>query len=158
MSLTLWEYFWTEADWIPAPPATSSGPATVSALSSAGANGNDYAPKPDSWLEGQRATDEYWEEREKYIRRHLEPILREVIPLELEKGPQLVDTILPLKQDELFILQYKRNAMLRRAYAAQSEAELRKTADRVIKLSLDIRDHITQYYERAAIIILLDIF
>lgn len=145
MSLSLWEYFWTEADWVAGP--SSSGSATVVVVRDAGAQGHDYHPLPD----------EFWEIREHHLRKFVEPVLKKVIPLELESAPP-VNPELELEKDELFILQYKRNAALRRAYAAETEEELHKTAARVIKLTLDISNNISQYYERAAIILLFDLF
>lgn len=145
MSLTLWEFFWTEADWVPG--SSSSGSATVVTITGGGARGHDYHPLPD----------EFWEIREHHLRKFVEPVLRKVIPLELESAPP-VNLELSLEEDELFILQYKRNAALRRAYAAETEEELYKTANRVIKLTLDISNNISQYYKRAAIILLFDLF
>lgn len=46
MSLILWEYFWTAADWLPAPPPPI--------ISDAGANGSDYHPLPDKFWEDFR--------------------------------------------------------------------------------------------------------
>lgn len=46
MSLLLWEYFWTAADWLPAPPA-----APPPVISDAGARGGDYRPLPDKFWE-----------------------------------------------------------------------------------------------------------
>jgi hypothetical protein len=145
MSLTLWEYFWTEADWVAAPPSVSTV-AETSPPSMFGSKGGDYHPLPD----------DFWEIRAHYLARHVEPVLRKSVELETSIAiPAEPD--LPLEKDELFILQHKRNIMWQRALAASSESELKRTSDRVIKLSLDIIDFLSQYYWQAAIILLLDI-
>lgn len=67
--LLLWEYFWTEADWV---PGTASATATASisittGLSNAGGGG---------WKQGKRGSryseqlsDDYWDTRERYLRK-----------------------------------------------------------------------------------------
>lgn len=52
--LALFEYFWTAADWVPAPPASASAAAVVSLGAGSG-----------------RADSDFWEIRERYIRRLL---------------------------------------------------------------------------------------
>jgi hypothetical protein len=146
MSLTLWEFFWAESDWTGAPPAVSSSAAAV-VSTKFGSRGNDYHPLPD----------DFWEIREDYLRRYVKPILRTTIDLETSTVIPIPPD-LPLEEDELFILQHKRNEQLRRAMAASNIADLERTSARVIKLSLDISAYISQYYRRAAIILLLDLF
>jgi hypothetical protein len=153
MSLLLWEFFWTESDWTGAPPSASSTATAVVVLTVPGAGGGGHKKDPYYPL-----PDEFWEIREHHIRTHVEPVLREVVPLEAELTlPEALNDT-PLEEDTLYILQFKRNAALRRAQAATSVAELEKTSARVVKLTLDIREYLFDYRQRALLILFMDLF
>ena len=62
MSLALWSFFWTEADWTPAPPPApppvgASNIFTPGITDSGGGRGIDHPPPPD-----------FWDVREAYLR------------------------------------------------------------------------------------------
>ena len=149
MSLTLWEFFWTESDWV----AGSATAATV-VVSRGGSKGSDYHPIPD----------DFWEARERYIRRFVEPTVRrsreEVPPAppEQEKQAARLITKATIAQAKLRSLQTERDLLLEKARATRTREELQRSAARILQISLDILAANNQYYEQAAIILLLDIY
>ncbi len=145
--LALWEYFWVSADW-------AGGVASVSAADvvvlSGGARGHDYHPLPD----------EFWEVRERYIRRFVEPIVKQTktsIPNETTTNPRLI-TKATIAQAKLRATQTERDILLAKARLATNRQDLQQHSARILQLSLDILKTNDQYYEQAAIILLLDIF
>lgn len=118
-----------------------------------------HGPKDETY---HPAPDEFWEERAKYIARHIQPALdrekaalapnaAEVMALQND-AEQLIG-----RQAELRIRMDARNTVLALAHSATSRRELEDYANRVIKLTLDISQLIADYYNRIAIILLLDI-
>jgi len=151
MSLLLWEYFWIEADWIAAPPAASASAADV-ATPMFGSKGSSYSPLPD----------EFWEIRERYIRRFIEPTVRHsrenitAEPTEIE-NPRLI-TKATIEHAKLRSLVTERDTLFAKVRLTANREEFQRQSARVLKLSLDILNWQYQYYEQAAIILLLDIF
>jgi hypothetical protein len=130
--------------------------AAVATTPSSGGHGKKdltYHPAPDA----------FWEERERHIQRHIQPLLdREKAALApnaaevtaLASNPEQ----LIARQAELRIRMDARNTVLALARSAQSRRELEDYTLRVTKLSLDISQLIADYYNQIAIILLLDIF
>lgn len=145
--LALWEYFWTEADWVQAPPVV-----VPDAVPSGGARGDGYRPLPD----------EFWEARDRYIRRHITPAVERTnakLPPHLRlvhpsPAPETVDTETEAAVARLVT---ERSAALSLARAATSATELRTASARALQLTLDISNLIDDYYMQAAIILLLDV-
>lgn len=66
--LALWEYFWTEADWV---PGTASATATASISISTGLSnaGGGHWKESRSSRYSERLSDDYWDTRERYLRK-----------------------------------------------------------------------------------------
>jgi hypothetical protein len=156
--LALWEFFWNPADW--------AGSSTPPISKQDGGSRSSKKPPPswkvDPWLERTSHDQQYWDLRERYLRRFLAPVLAE----EGATPPQIRESS-PIKahedhisegQNHLRMLQQARDAVVQRARFASTQGELRKETARAIKLTLDIQSLRIQYYERAAIILLLDLF
>lgn len=103
---------------------------------------DEYHPLPD----------DFWEIRERYLRRHLTPVIERVhIPEELQHhNPVSEETALQK------LLQLRETARASAALA-KNAADLRADTAKTLKLTLDIQRLIDQYYEQAAIILLLDV-
>ncbi len=142
------------------PPTTNTPPETFGSKS----NETDVPGwKVDPWLDDRQSHDqEYWDLRERYLRRFMEPVLREEKATSVkmrESGPiKYHEDKLSEGQSHLALLQQARDAVVQRAREAVTSDSLRKEVARVIKLTLDISSYRAQYYERAAIILLLDLF
>jgi hypothetical protein len=172
--LALWEYEWDESDWtgITSAPATTSDaffglllalrwegtdtPATTTTQDPGAGGGkkkNEYiGPDPD-----------FWDVRERYLRRFVKPQVIKALPA-LERPQPVPAPIPPVQYTPLedtatpFILQQQAlAAALQRAVSAQNAAELQQAAQRAYKIALDIQKIHQQYYERAIAILLLDV-
>jgi hypothetical protein len=158
--LALWEYFWNAPDWVPGPPPPVTVPPTNDSQGSS--RGKYFRPPVDPWLERTSHDQEYWDLRERYLRRFMEPALKAERVQEVkirESSPiKYHEDKLSAGQTHLALLQQARDAVVSRARIAATETELRNEVARVIKLTLDISNLRIQYYERAAIILLLDLF
>lgn len=161
--LANWMFFWNVPDWVPQPPPVVPPPYQTQGGTK---SKEHFKPPVDPWLESRTSHDqEYWGLRERYLRRFLEPALR-AEKLEgatqtqmRESGPiKAHETHLSEGQSHLALLQQARDAVVQRARIATTETELREEVARVLKLTLDISSLRNQYYERAAIILLLDLF
>lgn len=152
MSLLLWEYFWTEADWVPAPPSVSAADVVVPTMF--GSKGHDYHPLPD----------DFWEARERYIRRFIVPVLQQTQTAETSTQEQelrqaaRVITKATIAQAKLRSLHTERNLLLEQLRLVRTREEFQRHAARILQISLDILNANNQYYEQAAIILLLDLF
>lgn len=143
MSLLLWEYFWNEPDWIQAPPPASVSAADVVSLTIGG--------KPD------RADSDFWEIRERYLARFVEPLLKET-PNELISEVESFQNFSLDENKELLKLQEQRLQAFSLARRARTLDQLRTASQRVVQLSLDISKIQDQYYNQAVHILLLDLF
>lgn len=155
--LGVWMYFWNQASWLPAPP-----PVTTPAAQSQGGSKfkGHYRPKPDYGIEEYRgAPQDYWDVRERYLRRFMEPVLKqEAQQIQIRESEPIKEDQVKEGQSHLRLLQQARDAVVERARTASNLADVQKEVARVIKLTLDISALRVQYYERAAIILLLDLF
>lgn len=158
--LAIWEYFWNNnPTW---------GVATTASPNEGGARpGKYFRPKPDSGIEEYRgAPKDYWDVRERYLRRFMEPVLKAEAALKEQVAHEIqIRESEPIREDQvkegqshLRLLQQARDAVVERARTASNLADAQKEVARVIKLTLDISALRVQYYERAVIILLLDLF
>jgi hypothetical protein len=150
MSLTLWEFFWTETDWVTGPPSVSAADVVVAKF---GSKGHDYRP----------VSDDFWEARERYIKRFVEPIVKQSREAtqpapEPESTAARQITRATIAQAKLRSLQTERDLLLEKVRITQNREELQQGSARIIQISLDILNANYQYYEQAAIILLLDIY
>lgn len=155
--LANWMFFWPLPLWTP-----GTTPTTTTAPNDGGARpGKYFRPKPDSGIEDYRgAPQDYWDVRERYLRRFMEPVLKqEAHEIQIrESEPIREDLSVQKGQSHLRMLQQARDAVVERARQATDLDILQKEVARVIKLTLDISALRVQYYERAVIILLLDLF
>lgn len=155
--LALLEYFWTEADWVPAP---SVSVAEVVVIRGAGSGAGydiqwpvDPAFSPSPTLEPDRLPSDYWEVRERYIRRLLrptsqpqpspttpEPVSRETIPLSIPPSPP----------PDISLLYAERAAAISAARAARTRTDLLRIGALIAALTLQL-----QRYEDEALELLL---
>lgn len=161
--LANWMFFWNSADWVqaPPPPVVNTNPESWGSKSK---ERNIPGWKVDPWLETDRASQDYWDVRERYIRRYMTPVLekeavqevkiRQSRPIKENEGNPEVTA----GQSHLQLLQQARDAVVERARTATNVEALQREVQRVIKLTLDISALRVQYYERAVIILLLDLF
>lgn len=117
--------------------------------STGGARRDDYKPIPD----------DFWEVRERYLRRYVEPVvLRTTKELPAAVELAVVNQEEQIVTAELAILSEKRDNALLRARASRNADELRTYALRVIQLTIDLeQEQIAAQNMRAALILLLDI-
>lgn len=138
--LALWEFFWTTTDW------TGASAAIVVV---GGSKGSDYHPLPD----------EFWEIRARYLRRFVEPTVRRsresVRPAEETTSATI--TRATIEAARLSALQAERDMLYTQLQTVQNGAELQRQSAKLLQLSLDILAANERYYERAAVILLLDI-
>ena len=115
--------------------------------------------KPDRGLEYSRASQDYWEVRERYLRRFLEPVLKqEPTPSQTRESSPITSNEVSVAESRLTMLHAAREAVITRARNAATTGILQAETARVIKLTLDISALKDQYHQRAAIILLLDLF
>lgn len=132
--LAQWEYFWTAADWIPGPPPPSSSGNAVAVLTPFGAGSG-----------GNRADSDFWEIRERYIRRLMHVVQEPVHAPEPSHPPsaQPYRSPLPLQPmgpatppafsfDALVRAQ---SLAVAQARAAHSRAELQRAGIKILETS-----------------------
>lgn len=148
--LALWEYFWDDTDWTGGPPAPSPAPAPVPSGGGGGhkkRRNQEYQPLPS----------DFWDVRERYLRRFVEPLAKDTPRPTPAPVKTTVAEIIP-DDGPLLLMQQALAAALQRARAAQTDAELRDATKRAYALALDISNFHQQYYNRAIGILLLDLF
>lgn len=152
--LANWMFFWGWGGVTPTTPV-----ATPQSQGGSKFKGH-YRPKPDSGIEEYRgAPQDYWDVRERYLRRFMEPVLKqEAHEIQIRESEPIREDQVKEGQSHLRMLQQARDAVVERARQSTNLADVQKEVARVIKLTLDISALRVQYYERAVIILLLDLF
>jgi len=134
--LGLWEFFWTESDWIPAPIEL---PQAIEKRGSGKGEGpfiKEYHP----------ADYEFWKIREEYLKSHLPQEAKEQ-----KQGYEQVEEVYP----ELSNLHKVRQEALIRARTAENQEILFESVKKVTELTLQIANLKAQYDEEAILILLL---
>ena len=152
--LALWGFFWEGTDWSGiAPPAPAPTPQE--------SRGGGHKKEND------RLGVDYWDARERYLRRFAEPLIKEVAPVENTNSPEpeevdkLADTApgrVDYDNSALLLYQQAMAAALQAAYAAQNAQHLQDAVQRANALSLDIARIKQQHYNRAIAVLLLNAF
>jgi len=145
--LALWEFFWTEADWTPAP-------STTSATGASNAGGGGFRDRNlDRALHAiAPLSDDYWQVRERYIRRLTRP---QPQPQQLQQSPEPQPSQSPptthqeLAQ-EYAAVQAQRAIAIEQAYVAKTRADLLQLGTLIAQLTQRL-----QRYESAALELLL---
>lgn len=160
--LALWMYQWDEAEWTAASPAPAPAPAAEASRSNAGGGKrrNDYVgPSPD-----------FWEVRERYLRRYEKVIERtQVIAKSNFPAQETSDNLSgdraggqpPATTDlqaVLELMRFELEVARAKAQHAKNATELQEAMRAAVTLALDIRKIEQQYYDRAISVLLLDVF
>jgi len=145
--LALWEFFWTEADWTPAPSTTSA-----TGASNAGGGGFRDRNLDRAFRDIAPLSDDYWQVRERYIRRLTRPQLQPPQPQQ-SPGQQPQQPLPSTNQDlaqahETLVVQ--RAIAIEQAYSAQTRADLLQLGTHIAQLTQRL-----QRYEAAALELLL---
>lgn len=137
--LALWEYFWNEPDWVPAPPPPA--PPIVGKDQGSGKGHGPYMF--DDYV---AASPQYWEAREEYLKKRLpkpeEILVDEAVEVE---APQVIDLI------------RKRKAAIALAKHAATELQMINQVKLVSELTLQIASLRAQYDEEALLLLLLSL-
>ena len=172
--LALWAYEWDESDWTGSAPAATTDPFFGLLLALQWEGTTTPTPTPtttqDPGAGGGKKKNHYigpdpdfWDVRERYLRRFVKPAVLAAIPALRQPDPvpvpYVAPTYAPLEDTETpFILQQQAlAAALQRAVNAQNATELQDAGQRAQKIALDIQKIHQQYYERAIAILLLDV-
>lgn len=137
MSLGLWEFFWDSADWIAATPAPV---APTASRSNSGGGHRKYESAPG----------DFWDVRERYLRRFLEPI-EKTAPLPSPSVSEEAPVAPTIVREQAL------QAAIGAARNAQTVAVLQDAVRRANELALDISNIQHQYYSRAITLLLLDV-
>jgi len=145
--LALWEFFWTEADWTPAPSTTSA-----TGASNAGGGGFRDRNLDRAFRDIAPLSDDYWQVRERYIRRLTRPQLQPPQPQQ-SPGQQPQQPLPSTNQDlaqahETLVVQ--RAIAIEQAYVAKTRADLLQLGTLIAQLTQRL-----QRYESAALELLL---
>lgn len=150
--LAIWEYFWTEADWTPGSASATAtvSVSTVTTIISAGGGG----PMIVVSSEPEIALEEFWEVREKYLKR---------IHSAAEKEIPIADVIETLKIQDDTDNQAKAFAQVvadrERAYRLAQQAEsidqLEAQASAIAKLTVELAEMKAKRDQDDIILILL---
>ncbi len=138
MTLGVWMYFWTEADWVPAPAEEGVPDAPLS-------RGGAGYEKRKRRKEYERLDDTYWEIRARYLRR-LDKV-KAVEPTRQETPPPSPAKI--AKFDAMAA------AALRRATAARTRAELQLEGARYVAARLRLEQSRRWHNDSIALLLLL---
>lgn len=145
--LANWFFFWTESDWTGVAPTPSPTPTD---------EGRSDAGGGHKKRRYERLGEDFWNVRERYLRRFVEPAIKqaaqEVPHQEPQASPQTNDG-----EGAVILLRQAMEAALNRARNAQTFDELQDAAQRSLALSIDIANIKNQYYNRAIAILLLDV-
>lgn len=154
--LALWEFNWTVSDWTGVAPTPA--PAVPEMAQGGGARGRQRIPY-------SRADDDFWEVRERYLRRFAKKYKESMAPAEPIESidstptPEVSNIDRPAGgRDAAILLQQAMDAALARAEHAADAIELRDAMQRVNSLYLDISHIHQQNYNRAIVLLLLDAF
>lgn len=168
--LALWEFFWTRADWVPGPPPVIPPPVVdVAVPTSKGSGASRHKVRGDYTA----ADSDFWQLRERYLRRHLPQLdtlagpLDVAVPIDeqaaIEKSN--LPVVAPVSTVEgpapggaVISLQQQLSSALHAARTANNAVQLRTAIAVATQLALDISDKRTQYYNRAIALLLLDVF
>lgn len=134
--LALWEFFWTEADWAPAPEPVAQDEADE-------ARGSGHKHKyvePDYY----RAGDDFWDVREAYLRSKLPPEVSEDIKKPRQKEPEPVIQKLA-----------ERDKVYREALVATDIFQLEQKILNILELTGQILFLRSQYDDEAITLLLL---
>ena len=136
--LLLWEYFWTEADWLPAPPPAA--PPSV-------ANEDRGSGKGHGKFIWEVAGPDFWDARAEHLKRMFpEPAPR----------PRQVETKVEPEYKEILAKLSEKDNMLIKAQQAKTKQAFMASVKRLMELSAQIESLRFQYEDEAIVLLLLN--